>query len=259
MAVIRDHVSDVTPPDSSAAPRETEEMTVSDSPALPAEERSARPQVARVAETGTIGGDRSRPMVRVQPLRDLMRRRQIQQSFLDPCAAFHSITRNWVEEHDFCLTDEDSEFLAAPDQQVLMQGGFVWLAISGQDAAGAVALLRRTDVDAMNSFSAPEGAAAWELTCLGVGPEWRRQGVATILVEALLRQYAEVARAGDVLFLELPQALAAATDVFGRVGFQEVTCQQPLAKTTRGLPLDVRMVYSGNVALRAKAPEPVSA
>lgn len=259
MAVIRDHVSDVTPPDSLDAPREVEEMTVSDSPALPAEERSARPQVARVAETGTIGGDRSRPMVRVQPLRDLMRRRQIQPSFMDPCAAFHNITRQWVEEHSFGLLDEDSEYLAAPDQQVLAQGGFVWLAISGQDAAGAVALLRREDVDAMNSFSAPEGAAAWELTCLGVGPEWRRQGVAALLLEALLRQYGEVARPGDVLFLELPQALAAAIAVFGHAGFREASCQQPLAKATRGLPLDMRMVYSGNVALRAKAPEPVSA
>jgi len=258
MAVIRDHVSDVAPLESPAAPREVEQMTVSDSPALPVEERSARPQVARVAETGTIGGDRSRPMVRVQPLRDLLRRRQIQPSFLDPCAAFHNITRDWVEEHAFGLLDEDSEFLAAPDQQVLSQGGFVWLAISGQDAAGAVALLRREDVDATSSFSAPEGAVAWEITCLGVGPEWRTQGVATILVEALLRQYGEVARPGDVLFLELPQALAAATAVFGRAGFEEVTCQQPLAKATRGLPLDVRMVYSGNVALRAKAPEPMS-
>jgi len=228
-----------------------EELTVSDTPALPYQPPSSRPQVARVAEVGTIGGDRSQPKVRAQPLHDLMRRKQIQPSFLDPCAAFRDITVGWLQEHGFQPTDEDDALLGAPDQKILGEGGFVWLAIAGQDAAGCVALVKRASVDAAEVLGGPAGATAWELARLGVRQEQRRRGVGTMLVESLLRQFGEVARPGDVLYLEMPRSLEPALALFQRLGFEMAPLDEAI-NTGFSPPPELRMVYCGKVAQRAR-------
>jgi len=232
-----------------------EELTVSDTPFLPYQPSTSRPQVARVAEAGTIGGDRSRPKVRAQPLADLIRRKQIQPSFLDPCAAFKDITLGCLAEQGVQISDGEEALLGAPEQKILGDGGFVWLAIAGQEAAGCVALLKRSGVDAAEAFGGPEGATAWELARLAVRREERRQGVATLLVESLLRQFGEVARPGDVLYLEQPRSQETALAFFERVGFEEVPFNEVLAPNAEASPPpDLRMVYRGKIAQRAREP-----
>uniref|UniRef100_A0A7S0FMM8 N-acetyltransferase domain-containing protein n=1 Tax=Pyrodinium bahamense TaxID=73915 RepID=A0A7S0FMM8_9DINO len=119
---------------------------------------------------------------------------------------------------------------------------------------------RRGAVNATQAFGSPGGAVAWELARLGVRPEHRRQGVATLLVEALLRQYVEVARPGDVLYVELPRNLEAPRALFEGLGFEEVPFGEPLAPNAGSIPPpEVRMVYRGSMALRAQARQEAAA
>eukprot|EP00929_Paragymnodinium_shiwhaense_P115748 TRINITY_DN8481_c0_g1_i3.p1 TRINITY_DN8481_c0_g1~~TRINITY_DN8481_c0_g1_i3.p1 ORF type:complete len:237 (+),score=68.06 TRINITY_DN8481_c0_g1_i3:75-785(+) len=205
---------------------------------LEAEDPGRHPRVARVAESGSLGG--SGPKVTVSGMRDLLRRRAFQPTAPDPVAAFKELTETWVAEFGLELSSEDLEQLENPEQAILSQGGFVWVALSGYEPIGCAALLKRT---VPKQASDEAALVSWELTKLAVKPTMRRKGVATRIFETIQRQLTELAsslaaadsndeRTDGQLYAEVPQqvALAGGAQAFlKKLHFEELPSDKPEA------------------------------
>mmetsp|Transcript_28191 Transcript_28191/g.65166 ORF Transcript_28191/g.65166 Transcript_28191/m.65166 type:complete len:244 (-) Transcript_28191:98-829(-) len=231
--------------DGRGLPDAVEPMTVSDTPILPPEAPAARPRGARVAESGTIGGGQNRPKLNL--LRDLLRRRQVEPTFPDPCLAFKDLNIGWQRESGYEPTDEDAEALSQADSY-LTRGGFVWMAMKGQQAVGSVSLVPQSSVDVAAAFNGQAGAKAWQVGHLVVEPESRRQGLGLTLLRAVLRQYREVAKEADVLFMELPTLSEGALSLAHRAGFQEEPCSEALVAEAGRLTPSLRLVFRSEEA-----------
>mmetsp|Transcript_60955 Transcript_60955/g.145257 ORF Transcript_60955/g.145257 Transcript_60955/m.145257 type:complete len:242 (-) Transcript_60955:71-796(-) len=231
----------VGPNSSEGLAESVEPMTVSDTPILPPEAPSSRPRGARVAESGSIGGGQLRPKLNL--LRDLLRRRQVEPSFPDPCMSFMELNVSWQKECGAAPTEEDIQALSHPDVNVLDKGGFVWIALMGREAVGCVSLVAQAGVDVATAFNGQSGSKAWQLGHLTVKSDSRRQGLGRTLLRAVLRQYKEVAKAGDVLYMELPTALEGARALCREAGFQEEQCSEALVAEAGRLSPSIRMVF----------------
>eukprot|EP00928_Gymnodinium_smaydae_P013379 TRINITY_DN14882_c0_g1_i2.p1 TRINITY_DN14882_c0_g1~~TRINITY_DN14882_c0_g1_i2.p1 ORF type:complete len:237 (-),score=58.22 TRINITY_DN14882_c0_g1_i2:196-906(-) len=211
------------------------------------EPSGGRPRVARVAESGTIGAPASGLRVTVVLLRDLQRRRQFQPTAPDACAAFRDISFEWMGELGHEPSPEERERLENPEG-VFETGGFIWIALTGNEPIGCVALIRRECGGEDNPEEAGGTMTNWELAMMGVKQSYRRKGVGRRMCEALFRQFGEADREGRPLTLEVPTAAAESQAFFRRVSFEEAPEALP------SIGGGVTMLYRGTLPARRAPP-----
>ena len=127
----------------------------------------------------------------------------------EDAAAFRSLNEEWIIRH-FSLEAKDVETLSDPENAILRKGGLIFVAHSGKENAGCVALI-------------PMSNGVYELSKMAVAPHLRGQGFG----RKLLLHAIEQARAigAKSLFLGSSTKLSAAVRLYESVGFRHVPAE----------------------------------
>ncbi len=121
-------------------------------------------------------------------------------------AAFRSLNEEWIVRH-FALEAKDVETLNDPENMILRKGGVIYMAHSGDEKVGCVALI-------------PMGGAVYELAKMAVAPHFRGQGFGRKLLLHAMEQVR--ALGAKSLFLGSSTKLPAAVRLYESVGFGHV-------------------------------------
>lgn len=128
---------------------------------------------------------------------------------------FDSLNREWIERH-FQVEPVDEEVLSNPDAHILKKGGFVLMALYGEEVAGTCALRY-------------VGTNVYEFTKMAVAPDHRNKGIGKALVRAALRVATSIRATKIILYsnAKLQPAIA----LYRTFGFQEVPLDGPYKRS----------------------------
>ena len=116
------------------------------------------------------------------------------------------INQYWIEKY-FKMEEADIVSLLAPEENILAQGGEIYMGLLNGKPVGAIAL----------KYDSP---GHFELSKMGVMPEAQGHGIAKLLISKVIERYK--ARAGKKLFLETNSMLLPAITLYKKMGFVEV-------------------------------------
>ena len=107
---------------------------------------------------------------------------------------------NLTESHDLIILDN-------PEEIVIGNGGFLWLAKAGDEIVGTVGIM-------------PEGHGIFELIKMCVAENWRGRGISKLLMETCLQKVRELG--GKKLILFSNHQLQTALKLYTKYGFKNV-------------------------------------
>lgn len=120
--------------------------------------------------------------------------------------AFGRLNFEWLEAY-FHVEDYDRKVLTNPKEFILDRGGYIFMALAGEEAVGTVALIKR-------------GEGVFELSKMGVTPEFQGLRIGQKLM------YHAISFAGQEnfqrLFLDSNTVLKPAIRLYRKVGFREI-------------------------------------
>ncbi len=120
--------------------------------------------------------------------------------------AFKSLNLAWIEKH-FVVEDSDSALLDDPEGAILATGGFIFVALDGDEVVGVCALLAQEP-------------GVFKLAKMAVNPSARGRGIGRLLGNAAVQR----ARLRGASRVELYSntVLAPAITLYESLGFREV-------------------------------------
>jgi putative acetyltransferase len=120
--------------------------------------------------------------------------------------AFRRLNLEWLD-HYHLTESHDLLVLEDPEGTILDRGGFIWLALDGDEAVGSAALMRT-------------GENEFELAKMAVGPGYRGKGISRILIETCIAKARETG--AKMLSLFSNHQLIAAISLYEKYGFKHV-------------------------------------
>ena len=120
--------------------------------------------------------------------------------------AFKALNLAWIREH-WEPEPADFEVLDNPQRNILDRGGYIAIALSGDEVVGTCALQKMENDH-------------WELAKMAVAPSSKGQGVGLRLGQEIIAQAR--ARGGHRLFLESNTVLTPAINLYRKLGFVPV-------------------------------------
>ncbi len=123
--------------------------------------------------------------------------------------AFKELNEAWIKKY-FELEEEDVKTLNHPEQ-IITEGGHIFVAIQDFEAVGVCALKKAPD----NSFEFSKMAVAEKVQGLGIGKKLAEAAIAKARLEGAKR-----------IYLEGNTSLKASIHLYRKLGFQEVKGQQ---------------------------------
>lgn len=124
----------------------------------------------------------------------------------DDATAFRTLNEEWITR-DFVLEQNDIETLGNPETFVLGKGGHIFMAYSGAEPVGCVALI-------------PMGSGVFELSKMAVSPQCRGRGIGRLLLEHAIAQARTIGASS--LFLGSSTKLPNAIHLYESMGFRHV-------------------------------------
>lgn len=134
---------------------------------------------------------------------------------------FGRLNYHWIAE-SYTIEPHDREVLDNPKNAIIAKGGAIFFAVTGDSAAGTVALI-------------PMGANDLELTKMAVSPEFRGRGIGDRLMEACIDYGKE--KGVRALILESNTKQEAAIGLYRKFGFVEI----PLDPDSEYVRANIRM------------------
>jgi DNA-binding MarR family transcriptional regulator/GNAT superfamily N-acetyltransferase len=122
--------------------------------------------------------------------------------------AFYDLNVEWISKY-FELEPADHDALDNPKGYILDRGGFIFVAMDGDEVVGVCALLKREDLK------------GYELAKMAVSPKAQRRGIGFLLGQAAIDKSFEMG--AKVVFLESNTKLKPAVQLYKKLGFKEVT------------------------------------
>lgn len=123
--------------------------------------------------------------------------------------AFKMLNELWIKKY-FELEEEDIKTLNHPDQ-IITDGGQIFVALIGSKAVGVCALRKKT-------------ADTFEFSKMAVAEEVQGSGIGRKLAEAAISKAKE--RGSKRIYLEGNTLLEASIHLYKKLGFQEILGQQ---------------------------------
>jgi putative acetyltransferase len=124
----------------------------------------------------------------------------------DDTTAFRTLNEEWITKY-FTLEAKDRETLNDPVHSILLKGGYIFLAYSGAEAVGCVALIPIRD-------------GTYELSKMAVSPHLRGRGIGRRLLQHTIAQAKGLG--AKSLFLGSNTRLKNAVHLYESVGFRHV-------------------------------------
>jgi putative acetyltransferase len=135
-------------------------------------------------------------------------------------AAFKALNLEWLDKYH--LTEEpDLLVLNDPQSTILDKGGYIWIALDGDDAVGSAALIN-------------EGHDHYELAKMAVTASYQGQGISKLLIETCLAKAKEIGAKKLLLFSN--SQLMTALKLYEKYGFRHVAVEDSPFQTA-----DVKM------------------
>ena len=134
---------------------------------------------------------------------------------------FKALNLEWLDLHN--LTEQrDLDVLNDPQKHILEQGGFIYLALEGEEVIGSAALMK-------------EHSGVYELAKMAVGVTHRGKGLSKPLIETCI-QKAKALKA-EKIELFSSSKLQTALKLYERYGFKHIPLEDSPFETA-----DVKMV-----------------
>ena len=124
----------------------------------------------------------------------------------DDATAFRTLNEEWITRY-FTLEAKDRETLNNPAQSILLKGGHIFMAYSGSEAVGCVALI-------------PMLNGVYELSKMAVSPHLRGRGLGRRLLQHAIAQARSIGARS--LFLGSNTRLKDAVHLYESMGFRHV-------------------------------------
>jgi putative acetyltransferase len=124
----------------------------------------------------------------------------------DDTAAFRTLNEEWITRY-FTLEAKDREILDDPVHSILLKGGYIFMAHSGAEAVGCVALMPMRD-------------GVYEVSKMAVSPHLRGRGIGRRLLQHSIAQARSIGARS--LFLGSNTRLKDAVHLYESVGFRHV-------------------------------------
>lgn len=124
-------------------------------------------------------------------------------------SAFKALNLEWLDKYN--LTEEpDLIVLNDPSGTILDNGGYIWMAMDGDEAVGSAALIN-------------EGHGHYELAKMAVTPAYQGKGISKQLIETCIAKAKEIGASKLLLFSN--HQLMAALKLYEKYGFRHVAVE----------------------------------
>lgn len=124
-------------------------------------------------------------------------------------SAFKALNLEWLDKYN--LTEEpDLIVLNDPHGTILANGGYIWMAMDGDEAVGSAALIN-------------EGHGHYELAKMAVTPTHRGKGISKQLIETCISKAKEIGASKLLLFSN--HQLMTALKLYEKYGFRHVAVE----------------------------------
>ncbi len=119
---------------------------------------------------------------------------------------FKRLNMEWLEKYDLIET-HDLEILDDPTGTILANGGFIWLAQSGDEIVGSAGIMN-------------EGHGTYELVKMAVTRSWQGKGISRMLMDTCMLKVKEIG--AKRLTLWSNHQLETAISLYSKYGFRNV-------------------------------------
>jgi GNAT superfamily N-acetyltransferase len=123
-------------------------------------------------------------------------------------AAFMDLNVEWISKY-FVMEPSDYKVLENPEGYILDKGGFIYVALENETAAGVCAMIKMND-----------GEYDYELAKMAVAPSFQGRGIGRLLGEAAI-QKAKTLNATKI-YLGSNVMLKTALRLYQKLGFKEI-------------------------------------
>lgn len=122
--------------------------------------------------------------------------------------AFKELNKAWIDKY-FVMESEDYKSLDHPEESIINKGGYIFVALNGDQVIGVCALVKMDDAD-----------YDYELSKMAVDPSAHGHGIGQKLAEVVIQKAKSLGSRN--LFLESNTVLVPAINLYRKLGFKEV-------------------------------------
>ncbi|WP_343485902.1 GNAT family N-acetyltransferase [Allomuricauda sp. d1] len=119
--------------------------------------------------------------------------------------AFKALNQEWIEKY-FKMEAMDHHYLDHPKENILEQGGYIVVALLGEEPIGVCALVKSN----YERFD-------YELTKMGVSPKAQGKGIGYLLGKAIVDKARDLG--ANNIFIESHTVLGPALNLYKKLGF----------------------------------------
>ena len=122
-------------------------------------------------------------------------------------AAFKKLNEDWITQY-FKMEESDYKYLDHPEENIIRNGGYIFMAIYKDKPVGTCAIVKMNDEQ-------------FELAKMGVAPDAKGKGIGFLLGNACIAKAREAG--AKKLYLESNTILKPAISLYHKLGFKKIT------------------------------------
>ncbi|HEY6502367.1 MAG TPA: GNAT family N-acetyltransferase [Chitinophagaceae bacterium] len=139
---------------------------------------------------------------------------------------FKRLNIEWLQQY-FTVESYDEYQLSHPKQEILDKEGYIFLAKTGNEIIGTVALMKEKDL-------------SFELTKMSVTKDWQGKGASKLLMDACIQIAKE--KKWERLFLYSNTLLAPAIQLYCKYGFMQIPLEVNSHYARTNIKMELKLI-----------------